>query len=245
MATLTTTDAVIVELYDNLFTERIDDRCGRVINIASVNEDTLIERAIHNGFNGNAASMKAAHEAVKLEALKAAVRGELVTYGLAHIALDVEGVFIGDAPTWNPAANKLVARLSPVKTLRETLKASPVRILGMAPDSIAISSVADVASGKVNETLTPGGMAIIKGTRIKIAGDKPGVGLLLTNEDSKAVQQVPATAIGTNDPSKIMLVVPTLAPGSYRLSIVTQFSGGGRLLNDPRTVTLSCVLVVA
>jgi hypothetical protein len=245
MATLTNTDAVIVELYENPLTERKDDRYGRVVNIASVNEETLVERAIQNGFNGNAASMKAAAEAVKLEALKAIVRGELVTYGLAHIALDVEGAFIGDTPSWDPAANKLAARIAPTKALRETLKATPVRILGMAPDGSAIASVTDVATGKVNETLTLGGMANIKGTRIKIAGDNAGNGLFLTNEDTKEAAQIPSTAIGANDPSKIAFVVPaTLAKGSYRLSVVTQYSGSGKLLKEPRTIALQYVLAV-
>jgi hypothetical protein len=245
MANLTNTDAVIIELYDNPLTERTDDRYGRVVNIASVNEETLIERAIGNGFNGNAASMKAAFEAVKFEALKAVVRGELVTYGLGHVALDVEGAFIGDAPAWNPAVHKLAARIAPTKELRETLKATPVRILGMAPDGSVITSVTDVATGKVNETLTPGGMANIKGSRIKIAGDESGVGLFLTNKDTQEALQVPATAIGANDPSKIAFVVPTtLASGSYELSIVTQFTGGGKLLNNTKTITLNYVLAV-
>jgi hypothetical protein len=246
MANLTSTDAVIVELFDNPLTERPDDRYGRVINIASINEDTLIERAIAGGFNGNAASMKATYQAVKQEALKAAVRGEIVNFGLGHAVLDVEGVFIGDAPQWDPEVNKLVASIVPSKELRETLKQIPVKVIGMAPDQSVIASITDVASGKVNAKLTPGGMANIKGSRIRIEGDNPANGLFLNNQDTQEATQVPATAIGLNDPSKVMFVIPAdLLAGNYQLSIVTQFSGSnGRFLKDPRTITLLQLLVV-
>jgi hypothetical protein len=141
MSTLTSIDAVIIELFDNPLTERPDDRYGRVVNVASVNEDTLIERAIGNSFNGNAASMKAAYQAMKQEALKAIVRGEIVNFGLGHVGIDVEGVFVGDFPEWNPEKHKLAAKITTSKELSETLKTTPVKIMGMAPDQAAINQV--------------------------------------------------------------------------------------------------------
>ena len=246
MANLTTTDAIIVELFDNPLTERPDDRYGRVVNIASINEDTLIARAIAGGFNGNADSMKAAYSAMKTEALKGIVRGEIVNFGLGHVVLDVEGVFEGDAPIWNPEKHKLAATITTTKELRETLKITPVNVIGLAPNKAAISIITDVVTGKSNEVLTPNGMASIKGTRIKIEGEKEGVGLFLTEQESQTVTQVPVTTIGMNDPSKIMFIIPAdLAAGDYILSIVTQFSGNSaRVLNDSRTITLNKVLKV-
>ena len=245
MSNLTTTDAVIVELYDNQLTSRTDDRYGRVVNLASVTDDVLISRAIENGFNGNAASMKAALDVVDAETLKAIVRGEIVKRGTGYIALDVSGSFIGDNPVWNPAVNKLAARITPSKDLRESLQSVPVRIRGMAAEGNVINSITDVATGSVNAVLTAGGMANIKGVRIKIAGDAPGVGLFLTNQDTSAVVQVPMTAIGINDPSKISFVVPaTLAAGDYLLSIGTQFTDASALLREARIVTLNYVLTV-
>jgi hypothetical protein len=246
MANLSSTDAVIIELYDNPLTERPDDRYGRVINIASINEDTLIERAIAGGFNGNSESMKAAYHAMKEEALKAIVRGEIVHFGLGYLVLDVEGVFIGDVPGWNPEKNKLVASITPSKELHDALKKTPVNVIGMAPDRAAIAQVTDVTTGEVDKVLTVGGMANIKGSRIKIEGTKPGVGLFLTNQDTRQATQVPASAIGMNDPSKIMFVVPAgLLTGSYMLSIVTQFGGTStRLLNEPRIIAFNQILTV-
>jgi hypothetical protein len=246
MANLTSTDAVVIELFDNPLTGRTDDRYGRVVNIASINEDTLIERAIANGFNGNPASMRATYQAMKEEAVKGIVRGEVVHFGLGYVILDVEGVFTGDVAEWDPAKHKLVATITVSKELHDELKTVPVKVLGMAPDRAAIAEVIDVASGKVNELLTPGGMVHVKGARIKIGGDKPGIGLFLTNQDTQAVTQIPASAIGLNDPSKIMFVAPAdLAAGNYLMSVVTQMgSNRSQLLNEPRTITFNHILMV-
>ncbi|MDR2041443.1 MAG: DUF4469 domain-containing protein [Tannerella sp.] len=247
MANLTSTDAVIVELFDNPLTETPDDRYGRVVNLASINEDTLIDRSLKHGFNGNAESMKAAYNALKHEALQAVVRGEIVNFGLGHLLLDVEGVFTGDVADWDPDKHKLVVTVTASKELREVLKTVPVRVIGMAPDQAAIAQVTDVASGKVNEKITPGGMVSVKGSRIKIAGTDSAVGLFLTNQDTQDAVQIPTTAIGQNDPKKIMFVAPAdLAAGSYLLSVVTQYSGHStRLLNSPRTIIFRQILTVA
>jgi hypothetical protein len=246
MSTLSSTDAVIVELVDNPLTQRTDDRYGRVINIASVDVETLIARAIANGYNGNLETMKADYQAIKGEALKSVVRGEINNFGLTHNSIGVNGPFLGDAPVWNPEVNSLVPRSVASKEWRELLKNTPVKVIGMAPDQAAISTVTDVATGKVNEWLTPGGMANVKGSRIRIAGDKPGIGLFLANQDTQKVIEVPANSIGLNDPSTIMFVVPVnIEVGNYLLSIVTQFSAHkSHFLNDPRTITLHQLLTV-
>jgi hypothetical protein len=98
----------------------------------------------------------------------------------------------------------------------------------------------------VNEILTPGGMVNIKGSRIRIGGDNPDVGLFLINQDTQQKVQIPASAIGMNAPSKVMFVAPAdLAAGSYLMSIVTQVAGNTtKRLKAPRTVMFNHILTV-
>ncbi|MDR3184503.1 MAG: DUF4469 domain-containing protein [Prevotellaceae bacterium] len=245
MANLTTTDAVIVELFDNPLTERPDDRFGRVINIASINEDTLISRAIAGGFNGNPESMKAAYLAMKHEAMKALVRGEIVNFGLGHVVLDVEGVFLGNSPQWNPEKHKLVASITPEKDLRETLKTTPVNVIGMAPDRMAIEQITDLSTGKTDGTVTAGLNAEIKGTYIKVTGTDPTCGIYLSgNPVLQTDYKFPASHISVNDPSKVIVVLPADLPkGKYSLRVTTQFSAN-KQLKQPRTATLPIPLIV-
>jgi hypothetical protein len=245
MANLTAVDQVIVDLYQNSLTEREDDFYGRVLNLASVNEDDLINRVVETGTDINPATLKASYERLKHEALKAIIRGEIVSFGLGHVALDVHGKFIGAGAQWDAKTHRLIARIAASKELREILAKTPVHVRGEAPDGSVINSIIDVASDTTNETITPGGIANIKGARIKIAGEKPEVGLFFTNQDSKEVITVPLTSIGTNDPSKISFVIPaSLSRGSYLLSIGTQFSGTNKERKEVKTITLAYVLSV-
>jgi hypothetical protein len=244
MASLTNIEQVIVELYKNQLTEREDDYYGRIVNIASVNEDELIDRVVKTGTDIHAPTLKAAYQLLKREALAAIVRGEIVSFGLGHIALDVQGSFIGQGAQWDSQKNKLTARIAASKELRERLARTPVHVLGEAPDGSVINSITDVSSDKVNDTLTPGGIANIKGNRIKITGSKPGIGLFFTEQTSGEVFTVPFNTIGTNDPSKITFVIPALYVGNYLLSIVTQYSGGGKERKDLKTILLNYVLTV-
>ena len=102
-----------------------------------------------------------------------------------------------------------------------------------------------MASATINDLLTPGGIANIKGNRIKITGSKPGIGLFFTSQATQQQVAVPSNSIGTNDPSKISFVIPAaLDKGEYLLSIVTQYSGGGKERKDAKTILLNYVLTV-
>jgi hypothetical protein len=48
MSNLKETGAIIVELFDNLLIGRANDRCGSVVNMASINEDTLLHQQFNN-----------------------------------------------------------------------------------------------------------------------------------------------------------------------------------------------------
>ena len=57
--------------------------------------------------------------------------------------------------------------------LRELAQRIEIFVEGVADVQGYIDEVLDVATGAVNETLTPGGMVVITGSRIKVVGDKP------------------------------------------------------------------------
>lgn len=244
MSALSSKDMVLVELCENKLTGRPDDFYGRVVNRASVTEEKLIERVVNRGADISAITLRASYDLLKKEALNALVSGDIIDFGLGHISLRVEGVFIGGNAGWDPEKQKLTARITPSKKLRETLKQTPVQIFGKAPDAHGINSITDITTGQINRLLTRGGIARLAGRMIKIAGDRPGVGLWLTNLATGEKNLVPPSAIGINLPSKLYFTTPdALLSGDYNLSIVTQFTPG-RLLTVPCTIPTSYVLAV-
>jgi hypothetical protein len=47
-----------------------------------------------------------------------------------------------------------------------------------------------------------------------------------------------------NMPSELLVLLPDLDAGDYELEILTQFSGGGKLVKDTRTLNFDHVLTV-
>ena len=125
------------------------------------------------------------------------------------------------------------------------MKASVVDVRGMASSGLFINSATDVTSGEVNSRLTPGGGVNLTGSKIKIDGDNPAIGIYLVNQSTSDSIVVPKTSLLVNDPSKITFIVPaTLVNGDYKLSIVTQFSTSGSFLKEPRGYTFDYILNV-
>jgi hypothetical protein len=66
------------------------------------------------------------------------------------------------------------------------------------------------------------------------------------NQDTGERTPVDPTDMVTNNPSELVIVIPELTAGTYRLEVVTQFSGsGGKMLNEPRTAAFDRILTVA
>lgn len=125
------------------------------------------------------------------------------------------------------------------------MQATSVNVRGLAVSGTVINSLTDVASGEENAKLTPGGGVNLTGTRIRIEGDNPAVGLKLVNVETEAETVIPATSVLINDPSRITFIVPAdLAQGDYRLTLTTQFSASGTQLKEPRSYEFEYVLTV-
>jgi hypothetical protein len=128
--------------------------------------------------------------------------------------------------------------------LRRELDNIEVEILGVADTDAAILQVNDVKTGSVNDLLTPSRVLKIAGYKIKIAGDNAANGICFVNQTTLERTRVDESDIVTNNPSEVIVMIPELAAGTYLLEVTTQFSGGGRLLNEPRTAKFNRTLTV-
>ena len=101
----------------------------------------------------------------------------------------------------------------------------------------------DVKTGSVNDLLTPNRNLRISGSKLKIAGDNPANGVFFVNQETQERTAVDVTDIATNNPSEVMIIIPELAAGTYRLEIVTQYSSG-KNLKQSRMASFDRVLTV-
>jgi hypothetical protein len=57
--------------------------------------------------------------------------------------------------------------------------------------------------------------------------------------------QVDVSDIVINKPSELMIMVPSLPAGMYRLEVTTQFTNsGGKVLNEPRSTIFDKLFIV-
>ena len=239
-------NSVIVELHDLAITERKDDRVGRVVKTSSLKVGDLAKIAVARRTDLNITTLESSFELLVSVAVDQVAIGAAVDFGLAHVSLGVEGVFIGDNDSWDSTKHSLKVVTSPTSRMRAKVAKVSANVRGMASSGLFVNSVTDVTTGEVNTTLTPGGAVNVTGSKMRIAGDNPACGIMLTNEATAAMINIPASSMAVNDPSKIIFVAPaTLAPGDYKLSITTQYSSSSNtLLKEPRTYIFDYVLAV-
>jgi hypothetical protein len=172
--------------------------------------------------------------------------GFSVNTGWFTAAVHIRGVFNSPQEHFNPEKHHVLFEFQQGAELRKELPAVTVDILGVADSGIVIAQVEDMKTGSVNNLLTPGRNLKITGHKIKVVGDKEGVGILFRSQDDpEAFYPVEPDEIVINNPSEVMIVIPDLIADTYKLEITTQFSSDRKhLLNKPRTAVFDKILKV-
>jgi hypothetical protein len=162
------------------------------------------------------------------------------------------GTYNSERDRIDPA--KITVSFRELAHLKALLAKVEVENEGLAGDGTYIDEVADTHSGTLNSALTPGGMIHITGHKIKIDGEGPEIGVWFAGLADPAQPGGPAPGgsrvkvtenLGLNRPNEVMALVPALAPGKYRLEIVTRYTNGTILLKEPRVIRAEPELTVA
>ena len=233
-------------LYDNLLTDDPNDFSARVSSERSLNISDICNSATtRGGADISAASME---HAVKLFLKEMGYRlcdGFSVNTGYFTASPSIRGVFNSPTENFNPQKHSVLFQFNQGETLRNELATIAVEILGVAESGAFIGQVTDVKSGTINDLLTPNRNLKISGAKLKIAGEAPHeTGVYFVNQATQARTKVDESDIVTNNPSEVIVVIPALTAGSYKVEIVTQYSQG-KLLKEPRTMLFDKVLTIS
>jgi len=233
-------------LYDNVLTEDPFDLIARVMAERSLNVRNISETAVtRGGANISAASMEHAVNLWLKEMAYQLCDGFSVNTGWFTVSAHIKGVFNSPAETFNPDKHTLLFSFNQGTLLRREIATTEVQILGVSDSGLNIVQVTDVKTSSVNDLLTPNRNLRISGTRLKIAGDNPANGVFFVNQDTDERFPVEADDIVTNNPSELIIVIPALAAGTYRLEVTTQYSANKRQpLIEPRTAQFDRPLTV-
>ena len=233
-------------LYDNLLTkDNPNDYIARTVSERSLNVKQICESAANRGgADVSAAAMQHATELFLKEMAYQLCDGYSVNTGYFMASAQIRGVFDSPAETYNPEKHSIIFQFNQGDKLRAEIPTIEVNILGIADAFSTILQVTDVKCGSVNDLLTPARNLKIIGNKIKIAGDNPANGIFFVDTATEQRTVVDPTDVVVNNPSELIVVIPALADGTYRLEVVSQFSGGNVLLKEPRKATLDKHLTV-
>ena len=232
-------------LYENLLTDDQNDLSARVSAERALSVRDICESAVaRGGADINAAAMEHAVELFHKEMVYRLCDGFSVNTSWYNASTHIKGVFTSPTDTFDPARHTVAVEFRQGAELRRELGMVSVNVLGKAESGFFIAEILDMRTRSVNDQLTPGRNAKISGGKLKIEGD-PSRGVYFVNEADGTRVKVDEADIVENLNAHLLIVIPALAAGTYRLEVTTQYSGGNKPLKTPRTAALDRLLTVA
>ena len=161
-------------------------------------------------------------------------------------AVKIKGVFHNPREDFDPMKHSVEFDFRQGALLRKEREKISVKVLGMAKTAPEIVQVTDIKTGSVNDLLTPGRNLRIKGEKLKITGGNKANGVYFINKSNGERIKINDSDVIINKPSELVIVIPELEAGTYKLKLTTQFSGHSKiLLKKPVNSIFNRALTVA
>ncbi|RKE03323.1 DNA-binding domain-containing protein [Marinifilum flexuosum] len=229
-------------LQDNLLTPRPNDFYARVKPMGNIKIEDIAKEIIKGGSEHNEATIIDILSRSNQVIIEKMAQGYSVNTGVFHGHLTVNGVFNGVTDRFNPEEHRLIASFTSSNELREELKKTQVEILGKQTGEPVIGKVIDSLSENEDSIITPKNVIIVKGNRLKVAGEDASVGVYLINQSDDTLHK--CDQIISNDPKQLMVMVPALSAGNYELEIITQYSSGHNFKKTVSKTQFEHILIV-
>ena len=207
-------------------------------------KDICESSSSRGGADISASSMSHAVELFLKEMAYVLCDGFSVNTGYFTAVPSIRGVFSSPKETFNADKHTLLFQFTQGEAMRKEIANVEVEIEGVLEAGTEILQVTDVKSNTVNELLTPRYNLKILGSKIKIVGDHGDIGVrFVWAEDPNSWIDVEPSDLVTNNPSELIIIIPDIPSGVYKLQVTTQYAVG-RLLKEPRTVIFEKELTV-
>jgi hypothetical protein len=232
-------------LYENLLTDDQNDYAARVSAERTLSVRDICESAVERGgADINAAAMEHAVELFHKEMAYRLCDGFSVNTLWYNASTHIKGVFSSPADGFDPDRHTVTVEFRQGAELRRELGLVSVNVLGRAESGFGIAEVLDLRTGSVNDLLTPGRNLRITGGKIKVEGEDPSCGVYFVSEADGSRVKVESADMVENQNGHLLIIVPSLSAGTYRLEVTTQYSGKHQL-KEARTAVFERLLTVA
>jgi hypothetical protein len=224
--------------------DKPNDLIARVASERTVNTKEICESSVsRGGADISAAAMEHAVMLFLKEMAHLLCDGFSVNTGFFTATVLIKEPFDSPSEKFNPKKHYILFDFHQGTLLRRELEFVDVEILGVADTNLHVLQVIDVKTGSVNDLLTPDRNLRIAGSKIKIAGTNESVGVYFVNQDTAERTKVDPSEFAINNPSELIIVIPALASGTYKLEVTSQYSAS-HALKEPRTTVFDRMLTV-
>jgi len=164
--------------------------------------------------------------------------GFTIDTGFFTLYPTIGGIFTSPKERRDRKKHPLDFNIRPGLKLKNVADLVEVVVIGMADTKGHIHCFTDVDTDTVNGAVSGGGMFIITGDKIKIAGKDQDCGVYFEPVDEPDTRIKVRECLAQNLPSKIIGKIPALtASKRYRVLVVTQYLGSGNtFLQKPKTL---------
>jgi len=206
--------------------------------------DICTSLASKSGSAVNADTMEYHAKILLEEIMEHVMDGKKVDCGYFTVQANIKGSFNSLHDNFDPNKHGVEIVFSSTKKTIEKAKNLTAEISHGNPFNYGIWNVEDGRTKQRTYDIQARALLTISGGRIKITGDDPATGIYFTNTDSSIETKVQPNDIFENGNTIVKILVPDLNPGSYKLTIVTQYSGNTTPLNQARTLAYGHLLQV-
>lgn len=207
-------------LIENLLTADPSDYMAVTLDNKTMGIDDIINRMISRGSTITKAGALATIEEFNLAVCDIVREGNYVNTELFSVYPSVAGVFNSSNEGFNRNKHAINLNLRAGRRLSEATRNLSVEKVEVVQARPTLQTLTDLKSGSVNESISIGQIASIKGSLLKINGDEDSdAGIFLIADDGKTTK---VTRMVKNKPSELLFFVPDeLIPGSYLLEVRT------------------------
>jgi hypothetical protein len=157
--------------------------------------------------------------------------------GLFSLHPHVGGTFDKLREGVTPDKHPVEFRFRVGRRLHDLAEHIEIYVEGLADAGAFIDEFLDVKTGLVNQKATIGGQFILLGSKIKIFGTLPKLGVWFTTPGSPAIAVGVSEPLAVNEAHRIIGIIPELLPGKpWTIEVRTQFTNSSTMLKEMRTI---------
>lgn len=230
------------QLADNTLTpDNPDDRIFTLVSAGTADKQRVISEIMDVNPGLERETIEAVINLEQRMVQKLILSGFHVNMGLYQAVAQFKGLARNSA--WNPAENTVYVSMTQGADMRRAIADTTVNVVGEKGSSMYVAGGTDTATRAQGFTATSGRNYTLTGSKLKVEGTDPAVGITLTSAADNKVTPVTPDMWAVNEPKKLIFLIPAGLPdGTYTLTVTTQYGGSGTLLKTPRSITKTLVI---